>query len=68
MHTVPSLLARGPQVVSIINGDMPDQVKVWVLSLMLSLVHPDKVRGGREGGRRPAGILEQRNKVSVQWK
>ena len=28
---------------------MPDQVKVWVLSLMLSLVHPDKV-GVEDGG------------------
>ncbi|GAX85156.1 hypothetical protein CEUSTIGMA_g12574.t1 [Chlamydomonas eustigma] len=31
------------QVVSIISGDMmPNEVKVWMLSLMLSLVHPEK--------------------------
>ena len=38
-----SLMSCPPlQVVSILNGDLPDEIKVWFLTLMLSLVHPDQ--------------------------
>ena len=43
-HPCARLSSTFLKVVSILNGDMPDQIKAWLLTLMLSLVHPEQVQ------------------------